>query len=94
MGDWDGTDERLIRSALSSAAYGKWESGRADEIVDSDARAFFGVTVATADGDRRSRATAMERAFANADSSGVVSAAALSGLAEFLTGRFPRVAGL
>ena len=31
-------DERLIRSALSSAAYGKWESGRADEIVDSDAR--------------------------------------------------------
>ena len=87
-------DERLVRSALSSEAYAKWRDGRASEISDFDARAFLGVAVTTTESDRRSRAAAMTKALANAETSRVPAASDLRGLSNFIMEQYAAIAGL
>lgn len=85
--------ERLLRTAATSEAHAKWKSGRSDNIVDFDARAFFGVTVATPDNDRCRRVQAMQDAIASAECVRFPAAAELRVLSEFLIKQFPAVAG-
>ena len=87
-------DERLVRAALSSEAYAKWRDGRADDISDFDARSFFGVTVTTAESNRRARVAAMDEALSNAESNGMVAASDLRLLSELIVSRYPNVTGL
>ena len=85
--------ERLLRTARSSEAHAKWVGGRELEIVDFDARAFFGITVTTSEENRRIRVQAMRDAVAAADSAGLAAAGPLKDLTQFLTEQFPAVAG-
>ena len=88
------SESRLIRRATASEAYAKWSAGQTDEIVDFDARAFFGVSVTMAQLDRRVCADGMSEAMAAAVEGGLPIAPHLRELAEFLVERFPEVVGL
>ena len=85
--------ERLLRTAKASEAYVKWVDGCADEIVDFDARAFFGITVTTSDENRRIRVKAMCDAITAAVAARLSVADQLQGLAEFLVAQFPTATG-
>lgn len=85
--------ERLLRTAKASEAYVKWVDGCAAEIVDFDARTFFGLTVTTSDENRRIRIKAMCDAIAAAEAARSPVAAQLQPLAEFLVERFPTATG-
>lgn len=52
-------DDRLFQHALKSRALEKWESERASEIIDYDARLFFQFSTGTPKKDRRLRLKAM-----------------------------------
>ena len=85
--------ERALRTAKASEAYVKWIDGRADEIVDFDARAFFGITVTTRDENRRIRVQRMCDAISVFGAARLPAAERLQSLATFLIEQFPTVVG-
>lgn len=83
--------ERLLRSVSNSDAYSKWLSGRSEEILDFDARAFFGVTATTNHHDRRERIGSLIAATEAAVGTNHQHAEQIRALVEYLLARFPEL---
>lgn len=86
-------EERLIRLAAVSEARAKWTGGRREDIVDFDARAFFGLTVTTPGPERCVRVQTTKEAIMRAEQAQFNGAAELRELADFLSDRFPEALG-
>lgn len=86
-------EERLLKSALESDAFGKWQDRRADELVDFDARMFFGITATTSTEGRLTRVQAMLDMAKAADEAGHAEGAEIKDLAMHLAQHFPEVTG-
>lgn len=85
--------ELLLKSALRSDAYQKWEDGRVQELVDFDARTLFGVTPATRVDERVARVRAMREAALAAKEAGHPEGGPIAELIDHLSRFFPEVAG-
>ena len=87
-------EERVLRSAATSEARAKWSRGKRDDIVDFDARAFFGITVTTPDQERCLRVQTTKAAIERAEHAKFSGAHELRELFEFLTEEFPETLGV
>ena len=87
-------EERLLRTVATSEARAKWSRGHREDIVDFDARAFFGITVTTPDQERCVRVRSTRDAIERAQQSNLSGAAELRELFEFLTEEFPEALGV
>lgn len=86
-------EERLLATALSSSAFAKWQEQRTDELVDFDARLFFGITVTTSGEERTKRVQAMMDAADAAIEAERTGGVEIKDLATYLGQRFPEVTG-
>ncbi len=86
-------EERLLRSVATSEARAKWSRGQRDDIVDFDARSFFGITAATPDQERCVRVQTAKDAIERAEYAKFSGASELRELFEFLTEEFPEALG-
>lgn len=89
----DRVQELLLKSALNSDAYRKWEDGRVQELVDFDARTLFGITPATKADERVARVQAMRGAAHAAKEAGHSEGVPVAELIDHLSRCFPEIAG-
>lgn len=86
--------ERVLRTANSSEARAKWTRGHLDDIVDFDARAFFGISVTTPERERCIRVQSTKDAITNAENVRFPGANELMQITEFLIDEFAVSLGL